>query len=281
MENQNILLTLGVGVSFAFTLFFVFYKALNWSSKAAALMTILITQAIYIPLSIKFWPGMDVFAIHFALFTMAAYGLGIITSHRNSRIAAEGQTDNGWFHWAPATIVGFFLILVVVDSFIVTLSNSGASAEFVRQYLPEPKGGAVGKEVTSAFSGTVQNDFQKDIQQYNQYVDQLRQQKTLGWRVTDGWLAVPKEGTPTQFRLHVIDDEGMPITGAQVSVKLLFTADKSKDMDIILPEVEPGFYGQPIVLPQSGKWLVSIKIMRNNDVYEAQGETTAIPANAG
>ncbi|MEN9502586.1 MAG: hypothetical protein RI964_1871 [Pseudomonadota bacterium] len=276
MENQSLLITLTVGVLASFTLFFIFHKLLHWSSKLAALVTILITQIVYIPLSIKYWAGLDVFAIHFAFFTMTAAGLGIVTGTR----ATDKNTDaapKSRFHWAPGIIIGFFITLAIIDSFIITLANNGASADFVHKYLPAPNNKKVGTEVTSAFSGTVAHDFQKDFNHYNQYVDQMRQQKTLGWRLMDGWIDIPQEGKPAMFRLRVIDDEGMAIANAQVSVKFLFTADKSKDTEVTLPEIEPGAYGQPIALPQSGKWMLLIKVAQGNNAFEVKGETVVAP----
>lgn len=273
MENQSLALTLGVGVTASFALFFFIYKGLGKSGKMAALLTILITQAVYIPLSVLYWDGLDVYAIHFAFFTMTAYGLGIITSTRDAQAQKEGAAKKRWFHWVPAIIVTFFLVLAVVDSIIITLANKGASAEFVRSFLPTPHGKEVGKEVTSAFSGAVANDFQKNIAQYNRYVDELRQQAALGWRIMDGWVDAPVAGKPALFRLRVIDDEGMPVTGAQVSVQFMFTADKSHDTEVVLPEVGPGSYGEPVTLPQSGLWALLINVNRGKDVYEVRGET--------
>lgn len=92
MENQNIALTLGVGVLIASALFFLF-KVLKRPVKLAALLTILLTQAIYIPLAALNWAGLDVFAIHFAFYTMTAVLLGVIFSNRE---ASGGGSIGAW-----------------------------------------------------------------------------------------------------------------------------------------------------------------------------------------
>jgi nitrogen fixation protein FixH len=268
MEHQNIALTLGVGVLASFALFILFYKGLKRPGKLASLLTFLVVQAVYVPLAALHWGGLDVFAIHFSFFTMAAVLPGIIVGNRQS-----GQGDPGRFHWGPGIIIGFFMILVVVDSTIITLANSGASADFVRKFLPAPHRAKVGKEVTSAFSGSVARDFQKNTAQYNQYLAQLQQQNALGWRILDGWIDHPQAGKPTLFRLRVVDNEGKPVTGAQVTVQFLFAADKSQDIQVTLPEVDSGSYGQPVDLPAAGAWLLLINITHGKDVYEAKGET--------
>ena len=94
MENQSLLLTLGTGVLASFVLFFIFYKVLRQSSKISALLTILIVQLVYIPLAATHWDGLDVFAIHFAFFTMAAAGLGIITSKNENQKAHKRSTTS-------------------------------------------------------------------------------------------------------------------------------------------------------------------------------------------
>lgn len=271
MDNQSLLLTLGMGVIASFFLFFLL-KGLRQSGKLSALLTILLVQAVYLPWSALHWAGLDVFAIHFAFFTMTAVGLGIIFDKTGKE---EGATTRR-FHWAPAIIVGFFLVLATVDSVIISLATKGASTSFVREFLPTPHSAKVGHEVSSAFSGAVAHDFQKDITQYNQYVTQLKQQAALGWRIMGGWVDSPLEGKPASFRLRVIDDEGMPVTGAKVTVQFLFAADKSKDTLITFPESEPGFYAQPVNLPTAGTWLLMINITHGKDVYEANGETKVI-----
>lgn len=145
MENQNIAFTLGVGVLASFALFFLFYKVMKRPGKLASLLTFLVVQAVYVPVAVLHWASLDVFAIHFAFFTMAAVLPGIIVG--NKRGAAG---DKGRFHWGPGIIIGFFMILVVVDSTIITLANSGASSDFIRKFLPDPRRESA-QNVVSAF----------------------------------------------------------------------------------------------------------------------------------
>ena len=52
MENQNIALTLTVGVLVTASLFFLFYKGLKRPGKLSALLAILVVQSIYIPFAV-------------------------------------------------------------------------------------------------------------------------------------------------------------------------------------------------------------------------------------
>lgn len=270
MENQSLLLTLGVGVLASFILFFMFYKVLRWSGKLAALLTILIVEAVYIPLAATHWAGLDVFAIHFAFFTMTAAGLGIIASNKAN--ADPTKTGRKGIHWVPATIIGFFLILAAVDSVILTLANKGASASFVKTFLPEPQRQSA-QNVASAFPGTVSNDFQKQYAQYNNYLKQLQTQSDRGWQVKGGWSTKPFLGKPTDFSIQVLDKTGQPITGASVNVAFMRPANKAMDVDMDLQEISPGTYALPINLAAPGRWDMVLLVSRGEDMHEVKGET--------
>ncbi|WML90203.1 FixH family protein [Thiothrix lacustris] len=267
MENQNIAFTLGVGVLVSLALFILFYKVLKRPAKLSSLLTFLVVQALYIPLATLYWAGLDVFAIHFSFFTMAAVLPGVIVGNR------RGTTDEqGRFHWGPGIIIGFFMILVIVDSTIITLANSGASANFIRKFLPEPHREGV-QNVVSAFPGTVANDYQKKYTQYNNYIGQLKTQRERGWQVVDGWMEKPQPDKPTQFRLHVTDKAGQPVSSGKVQVSFLRPSNKALDVNLELLESEPGFYGQMVSLPAHGAWSMVISIQRGDEVHEIKGET--------
>ncbi|WMP18199.1 FixH family protein [Thiothrix lacustris] len=267
MENQNIAFTLGVGVIASLALFYLFYKVMKRPAKLASLLTFLVVQAVYIAVASLHWAGLDVFAIHFSFFTMAAILPGIIVGSRRG-----SDTDKGRLHWGPGIIIGFFMTLVVVDSTILTLANSGASANFIRKFLPEPHREGV-TNVVSAFPGTVANDYQKQYTKYNNYIGQLRTQKERGWQVGDGWLEKPQPNKPTQFRIHVTDKAGQPVSSGKVHVSFLRPSDKALDVTLELLESEPGFYGQKVSLPAHGVWAMVISIQRGDEVHEIKGET--------
>lgn len=279
MQSYSLVVTLSIGVLSAFILFFVFYKLLRWNNKLAAVCTILLVLGVYIPLAVLDWPGLDVFAIHFAFFVMSGYGLGIITSHRINRQrlhahlgeAEPEDTTQGWFHWAPASIVGFFLVLAMVDATIITLASRGANADFMARFLPEPRN-AVGA-VTSVFPGAVSNNYQEKYDQFNHYLEQKVTQKELGWTIEGGWQVAPKVAQAAVFSLQVKDDKGQPITGADVEVEFLRPADQRLDKRFALPEVGGGKYGNQIALDAPGQWSVVIRITQADVLHEIKGET--------
>jgi nitrogen fixation protein FixH len=285
MDNYSLLTTLGTGVLASFALFFLFYQGFKWNNKLAALVTILLVLGVYIPLAATHWAGIDVFAIHFAFFVMTGYGLGIITSHRSNRQRLDaklGQTapagKKPWFHMAPAIIIGFFITLAVVDSIIITLANKGASSEFMARFLPEPRFST--GPITSVFPGAVPHDFKEKYEQFNNHLEQLEVQRERGWQVANGWQVTPRVGKPAVFSISVTDKSGQPVSGAQVEVSFLRSADKTKDKSVVLPESSAGTYGQTVQLDEPGSWVVVLRIQRGDEVHEVKG-TTQVSALAG
>lgn len=278
MENVSLFITLSTGVASVFILFFVFYKLLRWDNKLSALLTILLVMAVYVPFGVIHWAGMDVFAIHFAFFVMSGYGLGIITSHRRLKLAIDahvGHVDKepeqkGWFHWAPALIVCFFLTLAVVDSIIITLASKGASSEFMAKFLPEPRSGA---KIVSAFPGAVSNDYQEKYDQFNNYLEQLVTQRERGWVISHGWQQKPVSGEAAVFRIAVKDKEGKPVAGATVEAQFLRPGDSRKDKKLQLAEQGRGSYGHHIVLDAPGLWNVVLTVVQGEASHQIKGTT--------
>jgi nitrogen fixation protein FixH len=264
MEHQNIALTLAVGVLVSASFFFIFYKGLKRPGKLSALLAILAVQGIYIPLAIMHWPGLDVFAIHFGFYTMTAVVLGIVITNRDER--------GGRFHWAVGVLLGFFLILAMVDATIITLATTGASADFVKRFLPEPRRESA-QNVTSSFPGTVSNNFQKQYAEYNNYLSQLRIQSERGWRFGEGWLTKPYVNQPSVFRIRVEDRNAQPITGAAVQLSFLRPSKKELDQKFVLLESVPGTYELPVSLPAPGAWDMVLVVTRGDEFHEAKSDT--------
>ncbi|PID46240.1 MAG: hypothetical protein CSB47_04755 [Proteobacteria bacterium] len=246
MANIHLLITMGCGIAAAFLLFFFFHLWMKWSGRASALLTTLIIWAIYFPLAYFYWPGIDVFAIHFAFFSMTAYGLGIVTYTREAR--REGsEAKLGWFHWAPASIVAFFLILTVVDSNIIAIAT---------KYAP----------------GIVAHDFRQKENQFNEYLQRLEVQKQRGWVVEGGWEHPPRLDTVEPFEIVVKDKDGVLVAGATATAKYLSTADPKQDQSgVLLSEKSPGVYRSEVMLTVPGRWTIVVTIQRGDDVHEIKG----------
>jgi nitrogen fixation protein FixH len=268
---DNLIITLGGGVALSFLAFVLIYRFARLRGYQVSLVVIVAMLCVFLPLQIVFWQGMDVFAIHLALFIVTPYGMGIVTNQWEASRGAE-RGGGGWFHWAPATIVAFFLVIATVDATIISLANNGMPGGLVGRILPEPRSGA--EQVTSHFPGTVANDYFKKEALFNRYLDRLAEQQARGWQVRQGWLGTPTLGRETVFQVKVTDADGRPVAGARVEGWFARPSDERQDRTVRLEAVEPGIYRARLALGLPGAWEVRLRVERDGDVHEQYGVTS-------
>lgn len=264
----NILVTLLGGVFSIALIFILLYRVTNMSGKMVATVMAFAVTATYVPISIFIWPGADVFAIHIALYLVSVYILGIVTSQRDAR-RLSGKEGFG-FHWAPAAIVLFFVILLIMDSFFIMFATKGMNSSVANWLLPKP---VAGGKVSSRFPGTVSHDYHQKQDQYNEYLKRFEAQKQLGWSVRKGWLTQAVVNDDAIFRVEVKTKQKTAVTGATVIAEFLRPADSKRDQVFQLNEIKPGIYQKNISLPQPGHWDLILKITKDKNMYELRAKT--------
>lgn len=265
---DNILVTLLGGVVTIAAVYILLYNVSNMSGKMVAVVMAFAVIATYVPISIFIWPGADVFAIHIALYLVSVYVLGIITSQRDARRQA-GKEGFG-FHWAPAAIVTFFVILLIMDSFFIMFATQGMNTNVAKWLLPEPVSGG---KISSHFPGTVSHDYHQKQNQYNDYVKRFETQKTLNWTIRKGWLEDVIVNKPAIFRVEIIAKNNNVVSKAKIMGRFLRPADSKRDINFTMQEIEPGIYQQSITLTQPGNWDLILKIRKDKDAHEIRAKT--------
>ncbi len=273
MSNYSLVATLGSGSLLAFFLFFIFYKILHLSGKMAALATAACMLLVYVPLSVTHWVGIDVFAIHFAFFMMIPYGLGIITGVHAERRELEGETMQKGLHWIPALIIVFFILLAVVDSFIISSATGGLNKSLSSLLLPKAASDEVSQNISSQFTGAVSNDLQDEEKKFDKYVAKLNKQRQRGWKITGGWDKTPLVNKAEIFRLSAKDKSGHAITGAKVTTEFRRSSAMKYDRQYLLEETGEGIYSASISLPLPGCWKMKVLLKKGEDEHEIKGET--------
>lgn len=264
----NILVTLLGGVFLIAGIYILMYRVSNMSGKMVAIVMSFAVTATYVPISIFVWPGADVFAIHIALYLVSVYVLGIVTSQRDMRRQA-GKEGFG-FHWAPAAIVTFFVVLIIMDSFFIMFATKGMDTDIARMLLPAPQSGG---KVSSHFPGTVSHDYHQKYEEYIEYSKRFETQKLRNWTIRKGWLGEAVVNQPVIFRVEIKTNKQQAVSKAIVSGKFLRPADSKEDVIFSMQEIEPGMYQQSITLKYPGNWDLILKIRKDTDKHEVRAKT--------
>lgn len=262
---MQVLLTIPLGLTIELLIFFLLNRAIGMAAKGAALIVGLLALAIYVPYAIIVWPGADIVALHVAIYLVAAYALGLIMGYR------EVESGGGSFHWAPTLIVAFFVVLVLFDSVLVVVATRGLPKPVADWLLPKT---ATQHEVSSAFPGVVEHDYQKKESQYNAYLQQVEDQNRRGWVVHKGWLGPVRAGRPGVFQVTVADRNGAPVTAAEIEGGFLRPSDTRLDHRFALAETAPGQYQVELTLPVPGVWDLVLEIRHGDDLHRMQATTS-------
>ena len=259
MTASTMLLGIGGGVLAELAVFFVLNRLLRLNGKAAATAVALLAILAYVPWAVLNWPGADVFAIHLAIFLTAAYALGMV----------GGSVGRRW-HWAPALIVSFFVVVVATNVVFLGVAEQGITGLFA-ELLPKPRDAEV---VNSRFPGTVSHDYQEKEALYNTYLEQVQIQQERGWQVRKGWQYQPVANEPAVFIVAVSDRDGRPVTGARVDGRFLRTSNSRDDFAFAMTEVAPGEYRVPLTMPLHGLWQLVLQLRLGDELHEVRADTS-------
>lgn len=267
----DMLYTLLGGVVLIAIVFVLLYRFTHMGGKVVAGMTAMLVIGITMPIVILDWPGADVFAIHIAVYLVTVYVLGIVTAQRDARKLAG--SEEGWFHWGPAALVVFFMIVIGVDSVFIYLAQKGVDSEIAGWLLPPPRSGA---PVSSHFPGVVAGDYSKQHEEFNQYQQLRQEQQERGWQIQKGWLGEARAGEVSRFKLHVMDNAGTPIHDAQVKGVFMRAGNTRLDQIFTMQSQvdEPGSYLAELTLPEAGRWELLLRIRKGEALHEIKATTT-------
>lgn len=272
---SNLVYSLGGVILLEIAAFFLLYRFTRWQGKHVAMVVAVFIVGLYLPIGILTWRSLDYFAIHFAFYIMIPYVLGIISTHWEVRRKESGaSTKQQFFHWGPLTLVGFFIVLAMVDALILTAADKGVSTKIAKMLLPEPRSE---ETVSSYFPGAVSHDFQEKESQYNAFRERLSLQEARGWKVRKGWVGEPIAGEPALFKVAVADKAGEPVSGASITGSFLRPSDSRLDKPFTMEEVEPGVYTVGLTLNLYGGWSVAFAIDRDGELHEVRAATRVAP----
>lgn len=271
----NILISLPLGILLIIILFLLMRRMLGWGVMSIAGLLLLLVFAVYGAYAMLQWPGLDVFALHLALYLLTIYITALISQQRS--VAAQNTESAVKWHWGPIVIIGFFIGVVLINTLFVMLAQQGTDTTLARWMLPAP---THAKEVHSGFPGTVFHDFREKEDQFNQYQHLRHEQTQRGWRVRQGWQEQAVAETPATLLLEVLDKAGNAIRIDTITGKFLYPANSRYDVNVDLHQQHTDYYQAQVTLPKPGRWELVLTLRRGDERHEVIAYTDVLPAQA-
>jgi nitrogen fixation protein FixH len=259
---MNLLISLPAGILIIIAIFTLLTRRFKNSTYMLAGIISLLVIMVYGMVAAISWPGADVFAIHIALYLLTVYGMTIIASQKRKKSK---------LHWAPVTLFVFFGVILITDSVLILLAQSGMNNEWVKLILPEPTGSA---KVRSVFPGTVSHDFREKSEQFNIYQQQRQHQMELGWSIKLGWKDDALTGVKNTLYVEIKNADNRLLRDAEVTAKFMYPADMKLDQKHQLTMNEQGIYQAELTLMNPGDWDMILNVKHNQDTYEMRTKTT-------
>jgi len=249
--------TLFGGLVVAAIIFFLVRKA-GLSNFWAGILSGLLPFIAYLVYSTKHWPGGDVLTIHFAVY-IANAGLLIVFG------GMQKKKEN--MHWAPRVIIGFFMGLLLLNAIFLSVATRGLPDLLTRYFLPNPEN----RQVHTGFPGVIPHDRNK---LYDFHVQDIEQQKNLGWIVEVKGLDLLKNNLASNIVIKLSDKQHRPIVGATITIEFWRMANSADDQTIRFSETKQGEYHSMLRLSDEGLWLSHLEILKGEAHYKLKQSIT-------
>lgn len=235
------------------SLMLILYITLGWvtalTQATRAILASSVTLVIYFFLIIGRWPGLDVIAMHISIYLVSGLLLYLYASRRRNKAR---------LHWVPKMLIGFFVLLAVINSFLLYISTRGLPPQIARYWLP-------GDDIkNSGFSGVVGHD-QTAAKAVSSELSRSHAGAQLGWQIQVTGLQDAVH--PNQIvSVKVLDHIDIPVRGLQVQLNLLRPGAVNKVATIPLIYKEAGEYSNVLDIPAKGRWLVEVELSQQGQV---------------
>lgn len=246
----------------AFLIIALYYalRALGVSNYWRGVISGTASVTAYLALSIASWPGGDVVSMHMAVFLATATALTLIGGRRPG--AGKG------LHWGPRVIIGFFLILFVIDGTLLMISGQGLPPALARWLLPAPENNP-STPIHTAFSGVVPHG-EEAAKTINQFMSAAEKQRRLGWSVTLSGLDGLRQGSRPAVSVTARDAAAQSLQGAMARLAIIRPGLSRPEQVSDLVETDPGVYRGQLAPVLPGTWVVAVQLRRGDERFEMQ-----------
>jgi nitrogen fixation protein FixH len=131
----------------------------------------------------------------------------------------------------------------------------------------------------TSWNGVVEEHHYEKGLAFNQRLEAQRRQDALGWRDK---LEQPRwtKGKAGRLTWTLTQADGLPVTDAQVMVRLVRPVTEGWDQAVVLREESPGFYVGEITPMLSGMWTLHLKAARKGADYRTIQRITVTAPSA-
>lgn len=254
------LTTLTGGLVLMVLVYLALGRLLRLSAALRALFTSSLALVVYFFTIIGNWPGLDVVAMHISIFVVSGLLLYMLSTRRRNQAG---------LHWVPKTLIGFFVLLAMINSFLLYISTRGLPPSIAHFWLPG------GGEVNSGFSGVVGHG-QEAARAVSSTLKQSHTATQLGWRIQ---IAGLQEATqPSQIvSVKVLDRQGMPIRDLNIELQLSRPGADRNVMTLPLVYKDAGEYSNVLDLPAPGRWIAEVVLAQQGRIVYREAREISLP----
>jgi hypothetical protein len=224
-------------------LLFALARALRMPAELAGMLAAAVPLFAYIATLFWSWPGLDVVAIHIAVFIIAAFVLAVLSRNR----AKQAR-----MHWVPKALLAFFLVLIVMNAGFLYISTQGLPPGLSRLLLP----GAGDKTLHTGFAGTTRHG-EEAAKTIGADLSKLHRNEQLGWRVRVEGLRMPTAGQNSVV-VFADDREGKALSG--LTGAFVIARPGAKGETVALEPLSEGQYETRLDFAAAGLWLVELRL---------------------
>jgi hypothetical protein len=243
-------LTLFGGLA-AVLLLFAAARAMRMPTELAGLVAAAVPLFAYIATLFGHWPGLDVVSIHIAVFIIAAFVLAVLSKYREKQAR---------MHWAPKALIGFFLVLIVMNAGFLYVSTKGLPPTLARVLLP----GSENQTLHTGFAGTTRHG-EEAAKAISADLSRQHRNVQLGWRVRVEGLRMPSVGQHA-VTVFADDRDGRPLAGLAGEWRLARAGTQAASVP--LKATANGQYEARLDFSGAGLWLVELQLGGYRQAWE-------------
>jgi hypothetical protein len=227
----------------AVLMLFALARAFRLSAEVSGLLSAGLPLLAYFLYLFRYWTGLDVVAIHIAVFVSAAFLLIVFSRYR------AGQNR---LHWVPKALIAFFALLAVMNAGFLYVATKGLPGGLAGLIMP------LGEDETihTGFSGTTRHG-QEAAKAISADLSRQFNNDELGWSIRVEGLRQPGLGDHLVL-VHAEDANGQALTSLQGEMRL---GRPGATQEVIpLVSTGQGQYEGRLTFAGPGLWLLELRL---------------------